>query len=530
MGNDLEEILDCQVSGFHQYRLDPPIHLEYVSRSLCRMTGYEKEELTDGDRDLYEWLVHPQDRDVYRSFLSALSKKEQTLTLEYRLTAKDGTVRWVRDTGVSKREADGSVLAGCVLTDITDLKKEQEEFRFLNETLPCGCLKYTCEAQPRVTYLNEAMADILRFPEKEEAQAQGLYEASVFLLIPMEERQRFTKYLERVRAANAPVAGEMTLLRCDGTRVRVFGWVTKTTDAQGREEFQSVCMDVTERYRAKKNEEGKRYLKALSRVYDKIFEFNKSANTVKCLYCESGSGFKRFEGVSMQMDEALESWIMDAAAKEDLDRVRAFFDDFFRKGSGEEAALPQISYRARSSDGKYRQYDSILIPVDGAVSFFCCRGVQEAEETGLMRTVKIRTFGYFDVFVDETPIAFRNEKAKELLALLVDRKGGYVSSQEAISFLWEEDPVNAVTLSRYRKVVLRLKNTLEEYGILDVIETVDGKRRIVPERIRCDLYEYLSGREEHAQLFKGSYLTNYSWAETTLGELAGSADCFRSAD
>ena len=84
MGNDLEEILDCQVSGFHQYRLDPPIHLEYVSRSLCRMTGYEKEELTDGDRDLYERLVHPQDRDVYRSFLSALSKKEQTLTLEYR--------------------------------------------------------------------------------------------------------------------------------------------------------------------------------------------------------------------------------------------------------------------------------------------------------------------------------------------------------------------------------------------------------------------------------------------------------------
>ena len=55
--------------------------------------------------------------------------------------------------------------------------------------------------------------------------------------------------------------------------------------------------------------------------------------------------------------------------------------------------------------------------------------------------------------------------------------------------MWEDDPVNAVTFSRYRKVVLRLKNTLEEYGILDVIETVDGKRRIVPERIRCDLYE-----------------------------------------
>ena len=133
--------------------------------------------------------------------------------------------------------------------------------------------------------------------------------------------------------------------------------------------------------------------------------------------------------------------------------------------------------------------------------------------------VSIRTFGYFDVFIGETPIAFRNKKSKELLALLVDRRGGYVSSEEAIGFLWEDEPANSVTLARYRKVALRLKNLLEEYGIADIVESVDGKRRIVPERIRCDLYEYLSGKEEFSQLFKGSYMTNYSWGENTLGEL-----------
>ena len=76
-------------------------------------------------------------------------------------------------------------------------------------------------------------------------------------------------------------------------------------------------------------------------------------------------------------------------------------------------------------------------------------------------------------------------------------------------------------MSRYRKVALRLKNTLEEYGISDIVESVDGKRRIVMEKVQCDLYNYLSGKEEYAQLFKGSYLTNYSWSETTLGELSG---------
>ena len=135
--------------------------------------------------------------------------------------------------------------------------------------------------------------------------------------------------------------------------------------------------------------------------------------------------------------------------------------------------------------------------------------------------VRIRAFGYFDVFVEEQPIAFRNQKSRELFTLLVDRKGGFISSEEAIGFLWEDEPANALTMARYRKVALRLKNTLEEYGVADIMESVNGKRRLIPERVKCDLYDYLSGKEEYSQLFKGSYLTNYSWAENTLAELTG---------
>lgn len=87
-------------------------------------------------------------------------------------------------------------------------------------------------------------------------------------------------------------------------------------------------------------------------------------------------------------------------------------------------------------------------------------------------------------------------------------------SLEAISFFWEDEPATPVTLSRYRKVALRLKNILEEYGISYVVESVDGKRRIVTDRVRCDLYDYLSGAEDCSQLFKGSYLSNYiRWME-----------------
>lgn len=662
---NMEDILNRQISGFHQYILDEPIHLSYVSQNFCDMTGYKENELLHDSKDLYALLaVHPADRERYSEFIKRLADKEQTFTDEYRLVKRDGTVIYVRDTLTSEILSDGTLVGNSVLTDITDIKKENSDLKFLNEIIPCGFLKYTCEKQPRVTYINQTMINMLRFPETKAGELDyiELFKSNIFLMIPMEERRRFSMYLNRVFSADTPIAGEMTLLRCDGTRAYVLGWVTKCVNEDGTAEFQSVCMDITDRHKEKKNTETKRYLKALTDVYDKIFEFNIDANTVKCLHCGDKSSFKRFEDVAMQIDDALDKWIINSVDIEDRDKVRAFFKGFCQKKLYEPGAKPpQVTYRAISSDGRYKLYTGIFIKVDELVSFFCCRNVPDTGEAEVLRTendhlkenmkdivarftdglaafevsadgmvkplyasenvyeffgytkeewlplmekstpvenfvayseasyeefaellrtgeaeftyfdykteterrmkaicsqkepnsnspryvmlysvedtepndkksltesrtVSIRTFGYFDVFVGDKPIAFRNKKSKELLALLVDRKGGYVTSEEAISFLWEDEPVNTVTLSRYRKVALRLKNTLEEYGISYIVEAVDGKRRIVSERVKCDLYDYLSGKEEHSQLFKGSYLTNYSWAEMTLGELTNNQE------
>ncbi len=659
--NNTEEILNDQISGFHQYRLTDPIHLIYVSQNLCDMLDIGKEDLLDERNDLYAMFVHPADRKKYFDLIHKLAISEQTLTEEYRMIKKDGTVIHVRDMITSKKETETSFVGTSILTDITDLKKENNDLQFLNETIPCGFLKYTCEKQPKVTYINQKMIDILRFPKVSDGELDYLemYKSNIFLMIPMEERRKFSKYLNRVYSSDAPIAGEMTLLRCDGTRAYVFGWVTKTVNEQGIEEFQSVCMDITERHQTRKANETQRYLKGLSDVYDKIFEFNLDANTVKCLHCGEASSFKGFEGIAMQIEDALEKWLFASVAKENQEPVRSFFKSFCSKKMYQtDAKPPQITYKARSSDGDFKQYNGIFIKVDEAISFFCCRETQDAADTialknenlqlkesmldlvrqfsdgiaafevspeGLVkplyatenvceffgyteeewlpltkqftplenfvmyseakyedfaelfrkgeavftyfdyqsdterkmkavfsqkeannktsryvmlypmsdveqeknsmlpenRTISIRTFGYFDVFVGDKPIAFNNKKSKELLALLVDRRGGYVTSEEAIGFLWEDESANSVTYSRYRKVALRLKNTLEEYGIPDIIESVDGKRRIVMEKVDCDLFNYLSGKEEYFPLFKGSYLTNYSWGEMTLGELLG---------
>ncbi|MBC3886750.1 diguanylate cyclase [Acetobacterium paludosum] len=133
--------------------------------------------------------------------------------------------------------------------------------------------------------------------------------------------------------------------------------------------------------------------------------------------------------------------------------------------------------------------------------------------------VFIRAFGYFELFVDGQAVPINLEKAKELLALLIDRRGGFLSANEAISYLWEDEPADKTTKSRYRKVAMRLNNILSKYNVEDIIENKHGLRRIVTEKINCDYYEYLSEYPVSQHLFMGAYMSNYSWGETTLSML-----------
>ena len=139
------------------------------------------------------------------------------------------------------------------------------------------------------------------------------------------------------------------------------------------------------------------------------------------------------------------------------------------------------------------------------------------KETG--PRVTIRTFGYFDVLVDDKPVIFRYEKSKEMLAVLVDRKGSFVANPYFISCLWEDEPYSEKVQGRCRQTAYRLMETLKQYGIEHIIEKVDGRRRIIPEMVDCDYFNYIQGKKIPGQQFNGAYLSDYSWGETTLSGL-----------
>lgn len=146
----------------------------------------------------------------------------------------------------------------------------------------------------------------------------------------------------------------------------------------------------------------------------------------------------------------------------------------------------------------------------------------EAMET--RQEIKVQTFGYFEVFVEGKPLKFEREKAKELLAFLVDRHGASVTTQQIAATLWEEDKYDSKMKNRVTSVVSSLRSTLKSAGVEDILLKTWNHLSVDTTRIKCDAYDFEKWDVAAVNSFRGEYMTNYSWAEFTTGkyvEMAG---------
>lgn len=184
------------------------------------------------------------------------------------------------------------------------------------------------------------------------------------------------------------------------------------------------------------------------------------------------------------------------------------FDELYQKA---DLAL----YRAKiTGRNRYVIYDETMAEMPAYTAAVPADG-----QAGRQSDVYIRTFGFFEVFICGEALLIHNTKAKELLALLVDRRGAYVSQGDIISCLWENESVNKVTLARLRKAAMLLRNVLKEHQLEELVESRKGFRRLNTKMVHCDLYDYLSQKPEYRHLYRGTYMANYSWGELTIDEL-----------
>lgn len=135
------------------------------------------------------------------------------------------------------------------------------------------------------------------------------------------------------------------------------------------------------------------------------------------------------------------------------------------------------------------------------------------------KKIRVRTFGSFDVFVDGKPLDFHSAKAKELMALLVDRRGGYLTTEYAFALVWEGRRTSDAGYSLCRKAFARLKAALDAAGIGDVLVVTAEGRYLDTTKFDCDLYDFLDGDPKARAGYFGEYMSSYTWGEVTHAAL-----------
>lgn len=127
--------------------------------------------------------------------------------------------------------------------------------------------------------------------------------------------------------------------------------------------------------------------------------------------------------------------------------------------------------------------------------------------------IYVQTFGGFNIFLDGNIIEFKRTKAKELLALLVDRRGAGVTARESCAALFGDRPYDDIVNGYYHVLVHSLVHTLMDAGIRNILIRRKSFLAIKPDTFECDAYNFLKGDPSAHRQYRGDYMICYDWAQ-----------------
>ena len=123
----------------------------------------------------------------------------------------------------------------------------------------------------------------------------------------------------------------------------------------------------------------------------------------------------------------------------------------------------------------------------------------------------IRCFGEFEVFYAGDPVTSLTKRSKELLAYLVDKAGAVCTSNDISRTIFRGSADSYLRVSK-RDLI----KSLSEIGQEDILIIGWGKLGIRREKVACDYFDYLDGDPRALNQYKGAYMTQYEWAQSTF--------------
>nr|WP_228056490.1 PAS domain S-box protein [Microcoleus sp. LEGE 07076] len=111
----------------YRFRNDADRSMEFVSEGCYQLAGYYPEEFI-GTREIsLSELTHPDDRELFCNAVEVALQENRPYQLNYRITCKNGELKWVWEQGLGVYSDSGELIAlEGLITDISEQKRSEE--------------------------------------------------------------------------------------------------------------------------------------------------------------------------------------------------------------------------------------------------------------------------------------------------------------------------------------------------------------------------------------------------------------------
>ncbi|MCK4627688.1 MAG: PAS domain S-box protein [Sedimentisphaerales bacterium] len=152
--------------------LDPNSTTLYISPQIENILGVSVSDF-NADPDLWEKMLHPEDRERFTTEALHYHSKREPYALEYRMITKDGDEIYVYDNGWIVEDNNGKPLyRQSVISDITNRKQAEKElreseakYRLLFETAKDAI--FISDEKGKFIDVNQAACELLGYSKEE---------------------------------------------------------------------------------------------------------------------------------------------------------------------------------------------------------------------------------------------------------------------------------------------------------------------------------------------------------------------------
>ncbi len=296
----------------------------YISPKIFELSGYHSKLWIDYDY----WVkrIHPEDRKDAVSFCEVETAKGHDHSFEYRLIAKNGKIKWIRDlVNVIWENAHPTKLRGYFL-DITSLKemeialrKSEEKYRLLFDLLPYG--SEVINIKGKIEQCSPRTAEMLGYTINE------LIGKHITELLCPDSVKVFREKFPVLLSGKSAMA-DICMIRKDGTLLNVLRAANPIFDSNGKvEAILAVNVDITERLKSERalQESESRYRSIVKQAAEGIVLYDVDT---KCIL-EANNTYQKMLGYTE--DEMYALKLYDIVAHD-----RQSIDNFIKRIKAEE--------------------------------------------------------------------------------------------------------------------------------------------------------------------------------------------------